>query len=72
MRLPASPDAILDPGRQSPVAPRSESRDGPANDLTKGPRIAYSVVSIFCMLLLATMLGEDRICVNWEHLVMHA
>jgi hypothetical protein len=27
-------------------------------DLPKGPRITYSVVSIICMLLLATMLGE--------------
>lgn len=27
-------------------------------DHAKGPGIIYSVVSIFCMLLLATMLGE--------------
>ncbi|KAM0719354.1 hypothetical protein Q7P37_005259 [Cladosporium fusiforme] len=31
---------------------------GPAPDHSKGPGITYSIVSIFCMLLLATMLGS--------------
>ena len=58
MWLPASLHTILVPGQSSPVTPRNESNHGQPQDLPKGPRIAYSVVSIFCMLLLATMLGE--------------
>lgn len=61
MRLPASLDSILDAGGSSPVTPRNEPHDGQPQDIPKGPRIAYSVVSIFCMLLLATMLGETHV-----------
>lgn len=60
MWLPASLDSILDAGGSSPVTPRNEPHNGRPQDLPKGPRIAYSVVSIFCMLLLATMLGETH------------
>jgi hypothetical protein len=56
MRSPTSPDTVL--VHSSPVTPRNEPRDAQPQEFTKGPRIAYSVVSIFCMLLLATMLGE--------------
>ena len=58
MWLPASLDTFLTSCRSAPVSPRNESNHGQPKDLLKGPRIAYSVVSIFCMLLLATMLGE--------------
>lgn len=34
---------------------------GQQSDHGKGPGIIYSVVSIFCMLLLATMLGKDKL-----------
>lgn len=79
MRFPASLDTILVPGWSSPVTPRNESNHGQPQDLPKGPRIAYSVVSIFCMLLLATMLGEiylnlcvtARLC-NPDILQVHA
>jgi len=60
MRPPTSLDALLDSGSSLPVTPRNDLNNGQPHDLTKGPRIAYSVVSIFCMLLLATMLGETH------------
>jgi hypothetical protein len=40
------------------AAAHNEIPDYHHRDLPKGPRITYSVVSIICMLLLATMLGE--------------
>jgi hypothetical protein len=51
----------------SPPSWMAAQNDFPADDhqrdLPKGPRITYSVVSIMCMLLLATMLGES----TFEH-----
>lgn len=51
----------LDPSRLSSRSPGSNNDpdSGQQPDLSKGPRVTYSLVSIFCMLLLATMLGRQ-------------
>ena len=63
MLLSARSQTIVDVAASEPSAPlwgtaQNDSPDGHQHDLPKGPRITYSVVSILCMLILATMLGE--------------
>ena len=48
--------AVAELPLQSTTA-QSDTADEYQHDLAKGPRITYSIVSIVCMLLLATMLG---------------
>jgi hypothetical protein len=57
MRLSATAATIPETSIRLHIIRRNDSQDGQPLEFAKGPRITYSVVSIFCMLLLAAMLG---------------